>query len=291
MLCLEYVQPDAAICDMVSVFYRAVITPDAGVVNERAAIGQLRIVSGSDAIVRIGDTEFVIQPGIYVFGPTIKGLSYWCNDGATTIMGAGLLPAGWDVMMQRGASNFLNQIVTLNSPEYPGSGLQSVTAQGNYDHFHDARTAISATHGANALSQYFRALLPSVDETVVKFTYVVDGWLMTSPSPDVGDLIANTGLSARQLERVCKQYFGMPPKMLARKYRALRAALALSQPESESSETIVSAFYDQSHMIREVKYFAGETPGKIRMKREESDRLIDQRRAMAGRISRLVTET
>ena len=38
--------------------------------------------------------------------------------------------------------------------------------------------------------------------------------------------MALTGLSLRQVQRGCKWYFGSPPKMLARKYRALRAAVA-----------------------------------------------------------------
>jgi AraC-like DNA-binding protein len=82
----------------------------------------------------------------------------------------------------------------------------------------------------------------------------------------------------------------MPPKMLARKYRALRAARALHSSGEDERAVIVSAFYDQSHMIREIKHFAGQTPGQIRLSRAETDHLIDQRRAMAGKISRLVSE-
>jgi methylphosphotriester-DNA--protein-cysteine methyltransferase len=37
-----------------------------------------------------------------------------------------------------------------------------------------------------------------------------------------------TGLSRRQIERLCKQTYGAPPKFLVRKYRALRTANAIA---------------------------------------------------------------
>ncbi len=291
MLSLEYAQPVAALRDMVSVFYLAKISSESGVVNERAAIGQLRILSGAPVMARIGDMQIRIPPGTYIFGPTIKGLSYWCEAGASTILGAGLLPAGWDVVLRKDASLLLNQIAAVAGTDTHEPILGPLAIGGDPLSLLAATKARAIDAGADALASYFTGLLPHLETTIVKFTYVVDAWLMANWSPDIDDLVANTGLSARQLERLCKQCFGMPPKMLARKYRALRAARALSDPNGESQDAMISAFYDQSHMIREVKYFAGETPGKIRMHRAEVDLLIDQRRAMAGSISRLVTET
>ncbi len=291
MLHLEYAQPVAALRDMVSVFYFAKIAPDSGVVHERAAIGQLRIISGAPAMARIGDKDIRVMPGTYIFGPTIKGISYWCEAGSTTTLGVGLLPAGWDAMLGVDASRYVNQIVAVEETAATESIMGPLPYSGDRTPLIAATHAESIDAGADALSAYFTGLLPKLDSDVVKFTRMVDAWLMANWSPDIDDLIANTAVSARQLERLCKQYFGMPPKMLARKYRALRAARALSDPNGESREAMISAFYDQSHMIREVKYFAGETPGKIRLKRAEADLLIDQRRAMAGNISRLVTET
>ena len=57
----------------------------------------------------------------------------------------------------------------------------------------------------------------------------VDAWLADNPSPVLDELVATTGLSRRQVERRCNALYGAPPKLLARKYRALRAAVALVQ--------------------------------------------------------------
>ena len=62
---------------------------------------------------------------------------------------------------------------------------------------------------------------------MVRFARQVDAWLEDSQSPEIDDLIAATGLSRRQVERKCNALYGAPPKLLARKYRALRAAVAM----------------------------------------------------------------
>ena len=50
-----------------------------------------------------------------------------------------------------------------------------------------------------------------------------------------------------------------------RKYRALRAATLLCDPDatSEMRARVESLFYDQPHMIREIRQFAGRTPGTL----------------------------
>jgi len=120
---------------------------------------------------------------------------------------------------------------------------------------------------------------------------MVDSWLASSVSPTVTDLHACTRLSERQLTRRVKQLYGIPPKYLSRKYRALRAARALIDADADEADFLRDAFYDQSHMIRELKLFAGTTPTRLRTGEGELARLIDQRSQLKGRINKLVAET
>ena len=64
---------------------------------------------------------------------------------------------------------------------------------------------------------------------------------------------------------MAERYFGLPPTALARKYRALRAAVLLSRPSlpTDESAAVQDHFYDQPHMIREIRLFAGRTPARI----------------------------
>ena len=97
-----------------------------------------------------------------------------------------------------------------------------------------------------------------------EFTALVDKWLLEDSDPDVAQLAQDTGLSPRQLERMTKRYYGMPPKKLARKYRAVRAAHKLARGDSLDDTELGLASYDQSHLIREIKRFAGLTPQQMR---------------------------
>ena len=90
--------------------------------------------------------------------------------------------------------------------------------------------------------------------------HILYAWLAASDSPDLDDLVGATGISRRQVERKCNALYGAPPKLLARKYRALRAAVALASGDASLDEVIDRGFYDQSHLIREVKHFTGLTP-------------------------------
>nr|WP_272628014.1 helix-turn-helix domain-containing protein [Sphingomonas sp. QA11] len=69
-----------------------------------------------------------------------------------------------------------------------------------------------------------------------------------------------TGLSLRQVQRGCKRYFGPPSKVLARKYRALRGAVAMMHRDPELNEMLEEGFYSQSRVTREIKHFTGMTP-------------------------------
>jgi methylphosphotriester-DNA--protein-cysteine methyltransferase len=98
-------------------------------------------------------------------------------------------------------------------------------------------------------------------------------------------LIEATGLSARQVARLTNRLYGAPPKLLARKYRALRVASLIATTEEDWRDTIGDAFYDQSHFIRELKHFVGATPHQIKNKLSIVPRLTMSRRRLEGRFS------
>jgi AraC-like DNA-binding protein len=66
----------------------------------------------------------------------------------------------------------------------------------------------------------------------------------------------------------------------------LRAAVVLADG-GEAPD----AFYDQSHMIREIKQFTGLTPRRMRDPGMLAKLTIAQRRALEGRVSRIISDT
>src|SRR3546814_12192628 len=104
-------------------------------------------------------------------------------------------------------------------------------------------------------------------------------------SPNVDALIAETGLSGRQVERLTNRIYGAPPKLLARKYRALRIASSLSGEGVDWQDLMGDAFYDQYHFIRECQSVKGQTPTQFPLVPKTLTRLMTARRRISGRVS------
>ena len=118
---------------------------------------------------------------------------------------------------------------------------------------------------ADALSAGILASVKPLPKGHAEFIATAAAWLAQSLSPELDDLIARSAYGARQVQRLTERYFGLAPRSLARKYRALRAAVILSRPTITADEiaAVQDHFYDQPHMIREIRLFAGRTPARI----------------------------
>lgn len=274
---LIYAAPAEDVRDIISAYYFADFPksalPSGGITaRERAAIAQLRFVfSGSAIVIPPGGARIFVD-GPVVAGPTTGQTSYEILEGVR-LVGAGLLPCGWHAMTRRSAADFLNATIAID------------------DHFHQSmhdmvaalRQATDFPEMVRLLDEGARALDQFVDPDVRQFVHIVDNWLISSIAPAVSDLYEKFGLSRRHVERLVKHLYGVPPKMLARKYRALRTAKLL-HARNAPTEDYAHAFYDQSHMIREIKHFTGQTPSEIRFDVTEFSRTLDARSDLVGQI-------
>src|SRR3546814_18483899 len=91
-------------------------------------------------------------------------------------------------------------------------------------------------------------------------------------------------ISTHSVERVKKHYYVPAPRLIARKYRAVRAAWALARGEGLDSAQLGDAFYDQSHLIREIKRFAGATPGQLGKPTSYTEATTKGRKQLAGKV-------
>lgn len=274
---LVYAAPAQDVRDIVSTYYFADFPrealPEGGIVAyERAAIAQIRFVFSGSAVVMPPGGARIFVDGPVVVGPTTGQTGYEIKEGVR-LVGAGLLPCGWHAMTRRSAADFLNQTIAIDR------------------HFHQAmHDAVAALRGVadfaemvRLLDEGARGLDHYVDPDVRQFVHIVDNWLISSIAPEVTTLYEKFDLSRRHVERLVKHLYGVPPKMLARKYRALRTAKLL-HARNAPTEDYAHAFYDQSHMIREIKHFTGQTPREIRFDMTEFSRTLDARSDLAGEI-------
>jgi len=280
---LDYRVPAGDLAEYVTLFYNFRADVPIFEDTERADHAQFRLRLDS------GGGEYAFPDGSvqqaqehHLIGPTSGAMKVRAN-GPVEIFGMGVTAAGWAAMVGNDASSMLNRVIDA-SGMFGAARLRTAAMALRKAPDNDARFAIGEA--------LVRELVRVGDVGAIRFVRQVDEWLAGSPSPEMDDLVATTRLSRRQVERKCNALYGAPPKLLARKYRALRAAVAMVSDSEQVDDLIERGFYDQSHLIREVKQFTGLTPRQIKAEPSLLARLtISQRTALGGQVSPLISDT
>ncbi len=279
-LSLEYFAPDADIADYVSTFYIARLNLAEFDEFERADRPQVRFMSHPNGQYIFGNGAAFPAPRIAIIGPTSSTVRA-VQHGPTLVMGFGLQPAGWAALMGDDADKLTDKVV--DALDSFGPWINSVATALETETDDAARVTIA--------HNLVRAILAHAERAPMWFIRTVDTWLTSTPSPKVADLVAQAKMSLRSIERMTKIYYGLTPSMLARKYRAVRAASLLARGESLESGDMADAFYDQSHLIREIKHFAGATPGQLRKVSPYMMATTLGRKSLHGVVPPIVSET
>ncbi|MGN6690937.1 MAG: helix-turn-helix domain-containing protein [Sphingopyxis sp.] len=277
---LQYFPPDADLAEMVSSFYFVRIDMPLFDEVERADRPQFRIMSLAEGEYIFADGHCFPAGRATIIGPT-SGSVRARGRGPLRIYGFGMMPAGWATLMGEHADKLTDR--AMDAADLFGGWIDGVI---------EALMAAADTGERLVIANNFvREILKKNEPAPVWFTRTVDRWLTDSVSPQVPDLVEATGMSIRSVERMTKHYYGLPPRMLARKYRAVRAASALARGECLDAAQLGDAFYDQSHLIREMKRFAGATPGQLARPTLYTEATTRGRKQMAGKVSPLVSDT
>jgi AraC-like DNA-binding protein len=89
----------------------------------------------------------------------------------------------------------------------------------------------------------------------------------TDPTASVADFARSCGIDLRRLERIIRRDFGLPPKQVLRRARALDMASSLrGVADREEAEALALRYYDQSHLIREFTDLFGMSPRQFAAK-------------------------
>ena len=85
----------------------------------------------------------------------------------------------------------------------------------------------------------------------------------------VEELTADAGISRRQLERKFHDWVGITPKILGRILRFQKVFKALESGAANWAEVAAECgYYDQSHLIRDFRQFAGECPSELQVQQD-----------------------
>lgn len=259
LLSLDYLPPSAALVPFVTTFYHFRCDERDIRDVQPAAVGHVIVFLS-------GEGDMVFQGGrrdrshlVSLLTPSSRAAVVEV-DGPFHCVGAALSPLGWGALTGLHAGDWSDRL--LPAEQILGEGITTLGERMRAD-YHAGHK--SAEELCAELGQFILPLLRPVKPRHAALIRRISEWLGTSLAPELADLVDGSGYSARQLQRLCEQYCGLPPLRLVRKYRALRVVALLGQPDLTDGDvaTLLDEFYDQSHMIREIRTFAGRTPGRL----------------------------
>ena len=184
------------------------------------------------------------------FGPQSRRMPITVT-GSFFSIGCALRPGTGHAVAGANATDFLNRIVPCDSLGIPGTAALDAIEQVADP---DARLL--------AMENLIRQVLlrPGVaepDPVTARFEILA----FTDPSASIAEFAADYGITQRQLERIVRRDFGMAPKQVLRRARALDMASHLrGVADQAEAEELILRYYDQSHLIREFTQMFGMSP-------------------------------
>ncbi|MCT2559527.1 AraC family transcriptional regulator [Tsuneonella sp. YG55] len=257
LLRMELIAPPDEAAGLATTFYR-VRCDEAHIRDvQPSSIGILILLGKGTGTLRFLDDRVERGPGFTLVTPTSAATTLEM-EGPWDAFGAMLSPVGWASLTGLSAAEHGNRVRAAAEVVRAPLADAGEAILRDYDSLSDGDKAAILARGMAAAA---RPLPPRH----VAFIRTVAEWLARSLSPPLADLYDSSGYGPRQVQRLTERYFGLAPATLVRKYRALRAAVLLAKPglSDEDLGAIQDHFYDQSHMIREIRMFAGRTPARI----------------------------
>lgn len=280
MIRLEYLPPPPDLRAYISAYYLFETDEPNFTDIERADLAQLRaFLIGQGELVFPGGKTFGSFP-LSLFGPRMCA-STIVLAGPVKVFGVGLLPAGWAALTKLSAADHAD---TLND----AASLLGINAAESLTVLRGLSTLGDMADVMNGIARQYEKRAERVPHWFIR---AFDEWLWSALSPDIAVLENATGLSRRQIDRMTKQIYGAAPKLVQRKYRALRTANAIANGKGDWQDFVDEAYYDQSHCIRELKEFVGITPGAIKEHSSRLATLTFGRSKLAGTVAPQLAQT
>lgn len=246
----SYFEPAPALRNLVGSYYFISLPVEIADIM-RAEIANVRFILDGTIMSDLSGEPVDLKRGdARLCGPTYRWSRIKFSAGACAF-GASITPLGWRRLFSVSAEELANTHAPL-------AELIPSHARPLIDAVFEAQGKEATVRAADALFSSFVSRERRVHDDFIE---QATRWIVDPEPNEIEHLLDNVDLSHRQIERLCKAYFGAGPKKLHRKFRALHAANRLTWMNlSDWREVARAAYYDQAHFIREFKQFNGRTP-------------------------------
>jgi AraC-like DNA-binding protein len=196
--------------------------------------------------------HIILEPGVaQLAGVHTKKFSRWL-EGRSRVLGTKFRPGGLRPFVDRPISAFTDRVLELPDVFGPaGAGL-------------DARALAHADHHAAiaVVETFLREREPRPDPALERVSAMVGRIASDRHVKQVEQLAAEFGMTVRSLQRLFREYVGVSPKWMIRRYRLQEAAVRAAKAETMDWPRVALelGYADQAHFIRDFKQLVGKTP-------------------------------
>ena len=245
--------------------------------------GQILVFLEGEAAMHFDHGTQSASDRVILNAPLLQATPFTVN-GPISCFGASLTHRGWAELVQRPVDEWHSRILA------PGELFGRETAELFTDL---AEMSVDDVEGlAEALGSAIHKAAVGLGPSHVRFISETLAWLSSGFSPPVEELFERLAVSRRQTQRLCNRFFGVPPKQLLKRVRAVRAATLLSQPNlpDATRDELLLAYFDQSHLINDIKRYTGRTPTLLEEGEFVTQTLKPEGHGPPGRYLRGATE-
>ncbi|MFT4027871.1 MAG: helix-turn-helix domain-containing protein [Novosphingobium sp.] len=184
------------------------------------------------------------------FGPQTKRMPVTVT-GSFTSVGISLRPGTGHALRRAKTADYLDRVVPCEEMGLPGEAVLQMLERES-----EPEAWLQILEGV--IRQIVQA---SGGEQPDPITQRFEALAFVDPTVSVADFASECGIDQRKLERIVRRDFGMAPKQMLRRARALDMASYLrGVGDPAEAEELLLRYYDQSHLIREFTELFGMSP-------------------------------
>jgi AraC-like DNA-binding protein len=254
------IAPPAALAGLVNTFY--IIETEAERIIETipAYSAQLIVVVRGAFTITYADGRSARSAPVTLNAPQLRSAAVKI-DGPAVIVGASFTHTSWQAFANLPADEIHDQLIPAHAV-MTVEQIERLTAAAQA--CADGRItpdALCAPLGEAIAEAPFP---PRADQAAT--VQAILAWLSSGFDPALDDLYAAVSISPRQVQRICRRYFGVAPAQVLKRFRALRALMLLAQPGIDPSvaDALMATYFDQAHLIRDFRRYTGRTPTQWR---------------------------
>lgn len=278
----ELIAPPEELGDLVNTFFK--VTADAGELEEMmpAYSAQLIIYVEGNSDLRAEDGAIYQSEPVTCSAPLLNALPFTIY-GPAQIVGASLTPLGWHCLSGLAADK-VNNCTVPSDTVLSDAEIARLTELAR--HCREDPAQIKSLCGE--MGGILKARSNTINADHAQFLKTVNTWLSSALNPPIEELYEKVAVSTRSAQRLCKRYYGVSPSRLVKRYRAIRAAMYLAHPDlSEAMRTeILGIYFDQAHLIRDIRRYTGRTPTGLKKNSLLQDTLTPEAHGKAAKLLR-----